>query len=206
MSRECTSSRAGDRAKFDSRLGEHLEICRERLVANALAVLYRSSTALSYNRIIFTVSNPTDDPVQGARVVATFYAGDAAVLSAEPPAMSMPDAPTWSDPMENMFSFSSGSLSITNLGYTAPPVSPVNVRNENGFVQITYLIGDLPPKHREVTFPIAIIPGFNKELEELDITLTAAAMNRRSVNTKRFVLAIKPDEGWALENVIDPHY
>jgi hypothetical protein len=192
----------GDRAKFMSRLDDHLSICKQRLLDNALATFYQSG----HNRVIFKVVNPTDDPVKAVRVAASFYAGDAVVLSSAPDRYPMPDAPKWPDPMERMLGH---ALATSEMAYAFWPKasalpSDARIRNDNGFVQIEYLIGDLRPRQDDTTEPVVIIP-FLGELEELEITLTVHAIDRRGVKKEDFVLPIQ-DRGFLLGDVVSPDY
>ncbi len=194
----------GDRAKFMSRLDDHLSTCKQRLLNNALAVFYE----VVHNTVIFNVANPTDDPVNNIRVAASFYAGDAAALSSEPDYDPMPDAPKWPDPIERLLprehEVASQVLSWTLAQRRLARPSGARIRDNNGFVEIEYLIGDLRPHQQQSTWPITIIP-FLGELEELKITLTAHAIDRRGVKKEDFVLPIQ-DRGFPLDRVVNPNY
>jgi hypothetical protein len=186
---------AGDRKEFDSRVRDHLEICRERLVDNVLARIYRSEE----NKVSFIVSNPTDETVEAAKMSARFNAGDTVVLASEPHAKAMPPSPTWPDHMDRFLR----PYDLT-AGFTAPPFHrvPIRIHREGGIVQIDYVLGDLGPYQGMATAPVAIIPTI-VEPNELEIRLTGYAKNRRDVTTSSEVLAIE-DLGWPLENVVDP--
>jgi hypothetical protein len=186
---------SGNRKEFDSRVRDHLEICRERLVDNALVGIYHAEE----NKVSFVVSNPTDETVEAVRMSASFYAGGALVLASEPHVKPMPPAPKWPDPMDRYRQ----PMSQFTPGFTAPPFRflPVRIHRRGDIVQIDYEIGDLGPYQKMSTLPVTIIPNI-EELDELEIHLTAYAKNRRDVTTSSEVLAIE-DRGWLLGSVVD---
>jgi hypothetical protein len=194
-----------DRATFETRLAEHLRQCRGRLRDNALAALCENG----YKSLIFGVKNPTDDPIVGTRVVASFYAGDAEVLASVPRADGMPASPTWPDPMDRYLGQFRHGLSeqlFTSPSLLAGRMASARVRNRDGFIEIEYLIGDLRAGQPEETSPVFIIPFISvDELGELDITVTAHALNRRSVKKERFTLEIER-RGFPLDAVVRPNY
>jgi hypothetical protein len=168
----------GDRAKFSARLAEHFRKCRDQLLDSSLATICENNI----NTVVFPVTNPTDDPVVNVRVAASFFAGDAWVLSSVPHVRPMPRPPAWPSPMDDHFG-RFGNIRPEEMMSTHPPfpasrMSPAKIRNRDGFVEVEYLLGDLRPHQPTETPPVFVIPGAGSpELEGLDITLTAHAMN-----------------------------
>jgi hypothetical protein len=88
----------------------------------------------------------------------------------------------------------------------ASRTSPTTVRNRDGFDEIEYLVGDLRPGQTAETPTAFIIPCLGyEELEELDITLTAHAMNKSGVAKDRFSLTIER-KGFPPESLVNPKY
>ena len=186
---------------FESRLEDHLSACKRRLLDNLLKIIYGANL----NTVEFLVENPTDDPIQGARLMVSFFAGDAVILGSAPNAAPMPRPPKWPDNFERFLGRPSTAEipdSVFRTSQLARPRGP-QISNNQGFVTINYLIGDLPPRRQEPTAPVIIVPRLDFELEQLEMTLTANAMNRRAVKTQDVLLPIK-EMGFLLEALIDP--
>jgi hypothetical protein len=192
----------GERREFQQRLGEHLRICRQRLLDNVLGDIVRSG----HDAVAFVVRNPTQEPIEGVRVQATFNAANLYVLASAPLADPMPQAPRWPDPLAMARGW---ELDTSNLiGRPHPPVTPgvhANIRVKDGFAHVTCQVGNLLPLDTRETLPIFIIPQIGVEVEELEIAVTAAAMTRRGVKQKNFAVKIE-SLGFAVDDVVDPRY
>lgn len=191
------------RRKFEQRLESHLSLCKQRLLDNLLEIIYEANL----NTVQFVVENATDDPIQGARLMVSFFAGDAVILSSAPQAAPMPRPPMWPDRFEQLIGRPSGAdipESVFRIPQLARPRGP-QIANNQGLVTINYLIGDLPPCHQEPTAPVIIVPRLDFELGQLEMTLTANAMNRRAVKKQDVLVPIK-ETGLAIATLIDPKY
>jgi hypothetical protein len=57
--------------------------------------------------------------------------------------------------------------------------SRIKMRRDGDLLEIAYLVGDLLAHGSLSTHPITIVPSMNYQSEQLDITVSATAMDRR---------------------------
>jgi hypothetical protein len=187
---------------FGTRVDDHLEICRECVVDKAVANMF----AAGANRVAFTVHNPTDETVESTTVTASFVVSDTIVIAFEPYPREMPDAPEWPNAMGELISkpvFS--NITTTFHGpVTASGPEPIKISRSGDVIEIAYYIGDIGPYQSHRTLPVTIFPNL-RDPDELEITLTAWAKNRRGIVTKSVLLEIE-DAGWPLYAAVDPTY
>jgi hypothetical protein len=194
-----------DRATFDKRLAAHLRQCDDQLLRNVLAGLHRSSD----NKVVFTAHNPTDDPTQNVEIVAKFNSAGLSVMTRDPGGEPMPVEPRWPD-IQDDFAWrrNLANAGITRMAAAVPAIagSRIKMRRDGDVLEIAYLVGDLRAHGSLSTHPITIVPSMNYQSEQLDITVSATAMDRRGKEERQFVLPLDPEFGWPLDHIIDPKY
>lgn len=192
---------AKNQSEFERRLDDHLDLCRRRLLENALTMIVRTGRS----NVSFVVTNPSEYGIAGLELRAQFYPGDALVLTGVPATKAMPPPPRWPHFADR---FPDNAALLAQFASSAAPFDPQrpSVRTESNRVVLDYRLGNLGPQRTVTTFPITIVPGPNFEgLTEYVFDLSAHAVNRKSL-AKAVVSVALTNARWILGDLIDPRY
>lgn len=177
------------RDEFDRRVKVYTAIVRRCLRPNIVKNIVRSEYK---NTVHFTVGNLTDDPVDRVHFMVSVPRSKLAVFTAPPSADQLPPQPEWPDEMRDRFA-SNMSLSGTphDFAYLNPHGGSVSDSSDS--YEVTWDIGDLRPGQWSRLLELTVVPG-PKAPQEVEITMTAGAMNRRCRVTDTARLSISSDE------------
>lgn len=195
-----------DLQTFRGRVQEHLQGCRSVLLDNVLASI--DDAYANLNKLVLKVGNPTDTPVEGVRVEASFMRGKAIVFLDAPGRKLWPSMPTWPD-ISDDFAWGrqlrdAGMRLVADAYMPFAPNERAHMVEDGDRVKVSYQIGNLRPGESQQTPPLTILPSLD-DGDEIYMEVRAAAMNRRGNAEKGFVVQVDPN-GWTLDAVIDPAF
>lgn len=201
-----TRNHAEDLKTFNERLTEYLKACRSILLDNVLARL--DGVENNENRIVFTVRNPTDTPIRGVRLEASFIPASAIAFLYGPSAKPWPSLPKWPDFSDDFVGWRGllDDASMRMLAEAVPflPSRGAQMTRDGDRVRVSFEVGDLRPEQVRPLQPFTILPGLD-DGDELHLAVRANAMDRRGVVDMGFVVRIG-QSGWPLDSIVPPDF
>jgi hypothetical protein len=172
-----------DSKKFEDRVATYMAQWRKGFVNNLLAKVVQSGR----NKVKVVARNGTADPIQDVRVRAFIPGRNLIVFTGPPKTTPLPDRmPRWPNYVDDMLNRPGGYQARELL--RAELVTAEAVRVDGGF-EVTWDLGDIRPHDRSEprTFTIIASPATP---EQIEIRLTAMAMNRRGNATSSSTIAV----------------
>lgn len=175
-----------DEEEYDRRVATYLTKMRRSLPKNIIKSIVRSGDK---NKVYFTVSNLTDDPVAGVQFTVTIPRHDLLVFTCPPSVDQLPQRPKWPDQFRDRMT-QMPSLALPHDFNFSPHSGSVSKTTET--YEITWDVGDLQPRISSRDLEITVVPG-PKAPNQVEITMAASAMNRRGRRTEATTLTISQD-------------
>lgn len=179
---------AEDKAEYQSRVEEYLEQMRTVLPPNVISKIYDSGS----NTMMFEVENETDEPISSVRCTLEVPDTNLVVYDSVPYPPNLPkQLPRWPDHIRD----SIGRYAIELDSYDRRPLHLDHegiAENDGNVYKYTWNVGDLRPREIAPARAVTIVPTIDAP-DELEVTMTASAMNRRGRVIKTFKVAIDSD-------------
>lgn len=175
---------AEDKAEYQSRVEKYLEQLRTVLPPNVINKIYNSGS----NTVVFEVENETDEPISSVRCILEVPDANLVVYDSVPYLSDLPPLPKWPDRIRDSigrYAIDPGSFSRRPLHLEHDGIA----ENDGNVYKYTWNVGDLRPRETAPTRAVTIVPTVNAP-DELEVTMTASAMNRRGRVIRNFVVTI----------------
>lgn len=175
------------KAEFDQRVKIYLAKVRRGMVRHIIKNIVSSDDK---NKAYFAVGNLTDDPVAGVQFTATIPRRNLLVFTSAPSGDPLPPLPKWPHEFRDRMA-SNVALSALPQDYDFDPHGGSVTETNDGF-EVTWDVGDLRPSEWSRQLEITVVPGLDAP-DEVEVTMTASAMNRRRRVTDAATLTISSD-------------
>lgn len=187
-----------DSEEFDRRVDRYIDQLRRGMLCNnCVKSIVRADTM---NKARFAVGNLTDDPVAGVQLEVTIPRAMVLVFTSPPRVDHLPPIPRWPDEFrDGMVQVPQSALS---QDYDFDRRRGSVVTKAEAFV-VTWDIGDLRSGEWSRPCAITVVPGPTAP-DEVEVTMTVRAMNRRRRVTDTATLAISSNE-WTPDDLFDPN-
>ena len=161
--------------------------------------MLRAIATSGLNKLTCTVANHTDDPVEKAQL--TVFLGSRLLVAypGAPHATPLPPLPKWPDVLDQFGSQHAQMVNALSATYS-PSLPHAAITERADGVEFTFKIGDLRPGDRIEAHPITVIAGLPTP-EQVPVTLTASAMNRRGTKTVSTTFEVSSQK-WDLDDWI----
>lgn len=174
-----------DQEQFDRRVSAYLVQLRKVLLHNVIARINRSR---HLNTITFEVANKTDDPISGVQCTVEIPSPNLVVYTSAPYSLELPATPKWPDHMTDSLNRYNPALGLPGVSQFSQLHDGIADKQGDAY-RYTWNIGDLRPHEVAPAQSVTIIPR-GMAPDNIDVTMTASAMNRRGRVTETFTLSI----------------